>query len=111
MVFIRQILLASVRSIDFYFFFLISARDLSVMISYRFVPRFQTTTTFTLFIQIQRNQRPCLHYDPLYRVKQLKHVFESLKFELGQILIQTSFDHNLSFVAPFELILFANQSS
>ena len=31
--------------------------------------------------------------------------FKSLKFELDQICIQTSFDHNLSFVAPFELIL------
>ena len=30
---------------------------------------------------------------------------KSLKFELDQICIQTSFDHNLSFVAPFELIL------
>ena len=36
---------------------------------------------------------------------------KSLKFELDQICIQTSFDHNLSFVAPFELILFANRSS
>ena len=35
---------------------------------------------------------------------------KSLKFELDQILIQTSFDHNLSFVAPFELILFANEA-
>ena len=36
---------------------------------------------------------------------------KSLKFELDQIWIQTSFDHNLSFVAPLELILFANRSS
>ena len=35
---------------------------------------------------------------------------KSLKFELDQICIQTSFDHNLSFVAPFELILFAKQA-
>ena len=36
---------------------------------------------------------------------------KSLKFKLDQIWIQTLFDHNLSFVAPFELILFANRSS
>ena len=78
---------------------------------YRSAPGFQTITTFYSLVQIQRNQRPILRCDPLYPVIQLKHVFESLKFELDQIQIQTSFDHNLSFVAPFELILFANRSS
>ena len=52
---------------------------------YRLAPIFQTTTAFQPFIQIQRNQRPLLRYDPLYPVIQLKHVFESLKFELDQI--------------------------
>ena len=69
------------------------------------------TITFYSLVQIQRNQRPLLRYDLLYPVIHLKHVFEILKFELDQICIQTSFDQNLSFVTPFELILFANRSS
>ena len=52
---------------------------------YRLVPLFQTTTSFYSFVQIQRNQRPRLRYDPLYPVKQLKHVFENLKFVFKQI--------------------------
>ena len=52
---------------------------------YKLAPVFQTTTTFQPFIQIQRNQRPPLCYDSLYPDKQLKHVFERLKFELDQI--------------------------
>ena len=70
------------------------------MFIYNLAPGDQTLTTFYSFIQIQRNQRPLLRYDPLYLVKQLKHVFESLKFELDQICIQTSFDRNLSFITP-----------
>ena len=46
---------------------------------YSLVPVLQTVTTFCSFVQIQRNQRPLLRYDPLYPVKQLKHVFESFK--------------------------------
>ena len=45
------------------------------------------------------------------RVNNLNMFLKVLKFELDQICIQTLFDHNLSFVAPFELILFANRSS
>ena len=52
---------------------------------YILAPSFQTLTTFYSFVQIQRNQRPLLRYDPLYPVKQLKHVFEILVFELDQI--------------------------
>ena len=52
---------------------------------HRLVPVLQMTTSFYSFIQIRRNQRPPLRYDLLYPVKQLKHVFESLKFELDQI--------------------------
>ena len=57
-------------------------------------------TTYCPLIQIQRNHRPLLRYDPLNPVIQLKHVFEILKFELEQIWIQTSFDLNLSFITP-----------
>ena len=57
--------------------------------------------TFRSFVQIQRNQHPLLRYDLLYPVIQLKKNFETLKFELDQIWIWTSFDHNLSFVTPF----------
>ena len=71
------------------------------MFIYNLAPGDQTITSFYPFIQIQRNQRPPLCYDSLYPVKQLKHVFESLKFELDQIWIQTLFDHNLSFITPF----------
>ena len=52
---------------------------------YRLAPNLQTIATFQPFVQIQRNQRPLLRYDSLYPVKQLKHVFECLKFELDQI--------------------------
>ena len=34
-----------------------------------------------------------------------------LKFDFKQICIWTLFDHNSSFITPFELILFANRSS
>ena len=53
--------------------------------SYNLAPGFQMITTFCSFIQIERNQRPLLRYDPLYPEIQLKHVFEILKFELDQI--------------------------
>ena len=52
---------------------------------YSLVPDLLFSTTSCWFIQIHRNQRPPLCYDPLYPDKQLKHVFESLKFELDQI--------------------------
>ena len=67
---------------------------------YRLVPDLATLVTFCSLVQIQRNQYPLHRYEPLYPVKQLKHVFEILKFELDQILIQTSFDRNLSFITP-----------
>ena len=51
----------------------------------RLAPGFQMITTFYSFVQIQRNQRPRLRYAPLYPVKQLKHVFENLKFVFKQI--------------------------
>ena len=54
---------------------------------YRLAPGVQTVTTFCSLVQIQRNQRPLLRYDPLYPVIQLKRVFESLKFELKQFSI------------------------
>ena len=56
----------------------------------RLTPGFQMTTSFYSFVQIQRNQRPRLRYDPLYPVKQLKHVFESFK-----ICFQTDLNLNL----------------
>ena len=46
---------------------------------YRLVPDIATLVTFCSLVQIQRNQRPLLRYDPLYPVIQLKHVFEKFK--------------------------------
>ena len=54
---------------------------------YRLVLDFKTIITFYSLVQIQRNQCPLLHYDPLYPVKQLKHIFESLKFEFQIVCI------------------------
>ena len=79
-------MLASVHSIGFFFFFLVFDQGpIRDKFSYRLVPLLQTITTFYPFIQIERNQRPLLLYDLLYPVKQLKLVFEILKFELDQI--------------------------
>ena len=70
------------------FFSVISARDrIREYFIHRLVPNFQTLTIFCLFVQIQQNQRPPLRYDLHFPVKQLKHVFESLKLELDQICI------------------------
>ena len=76
---VRSLAFGSERSLfSFSFFFLISARDPSV-IFFSLAPGFQTLTTFTPFIEIQRNQRLLLRYDPLYPYNQLKHVFEIFK--------------------------------
>ena len=109
----RLIGFCSERSLySLFLLFYFSARDLVVVVLfYSLVPNFQTTITFCSLVGIQRNQRSRLRYDLVYPVKQLKHVLKSLKCELDQICIQTLFDHNLSFVAPFELILFATKLS
>ena len=109
----RPLAFVSERSLFRVFLFLLifSQGPIREYFIHRLAPGFQTTTTFCSLIQIQRNQCPLLRYDPLYPVIQLKHVSESLKFELDQILIQTSFDRNLSFITPFELFLFAKLSS
>ena len=39
---------------------------------HKLAPNLQTLTTFYSFIQIQRNQRPLVRYDPLYPVINLK---------------------------------------
>ena len=86
MVFVVYVSVANVRSIGFFFFFLIfSQGPICDDFIYRLVPDFQTITTFYSFVQIQQNRRPLLRYDPLYPVKQLKHVFESLNFEFQTV--------------------------
>ena len=86
--FIRLVLLANVRSVEFFFFlfpFNFGQGPIREDFIYSLVLDFQTLTTFCSLVQIQRNQRSRLRYDLLYPVIQLKHVFEILKFELDQI--------------------------
>ena len=52
---------------------------------YKLVPDFQTFVTSRSLFQIQRNQHPLICFDPLYPDNQLKHVFESLKFEFQTV--------------------------
>ena len=75
----------SLFSFSFLFLLFFGQGPIREYFIHRLVPNFQTLTTFCPFIKIQRNQRPLLRYDLLYPVNQLKHVFESLKFELDQI--------------------------
>ena len=76
----------NVHYLDFLFFlFIFHQGPICEDFIYRLAHDLQTSTTFYSFIQIQRNQRPLLRYDPLYPVIQLKHVFEIFKFELDQI--------------------------
>ena len=81
---IRSLVLFSERSYFFCFCFRGQGPRCNYLF-YSLAPDFQTITTFCSFIQIQRNQRPLVRYDPLYPVKQHKHVFEILKFELDHI--------------------------
>ena len=107
--FVAYASVANVRSIGFLFFLSNFGKGpIREYYIYRLVPILYSITTSRPFVQIQRNQRPLLRYDPLYPVIQIKHVFESLKFEFKQICIRTLFDRNSSFITPFELILFAN---
>ena len=79
-IFIRLVLLASVRLIDFFLFlFNFGQGPIREYFLCRSAPGFQTTITFYSLVQIQRNQRPRLRYDPLYPLIQLKRVFESFK--------------------------------
>ena len=72
---------------NFPFLFNFCQGPIRSFIFYRLVPLFQTITTSCQFIQIQRNQRPLLRYDPLFPVKQLKHAFESIKIWIQQIRV------------------------
>ena len=69
----------SERSLDSFLYFIFSQGPVSSYYFYRLVPNLKTITSFCSLAQIQRNQRPLLRDDLLYPVKQLKHVFESLK--------------------------------
>ena len=84
---VRGLGLENERSLFSFFLFLFIFRQGLICddFIYSLVPVLQTVTTFYSFVQIQRNQRPRLRYDPLYPVIQLTHVFEILKFELDQI--------------------------
>ena len=79
----RSVDLFSERSFGRIFLFLLFSGQgpMHEYFIYRLVHVLQTTSTFYSLVQIQQNQCPLLRYDPLYTVKQLKHIFESLKFE------------------------------
>ena len=77
----RSVGFCSERSFDRIFLFLLVFGQGSICeyFIYSLVPGFQTSTSFTPVVQIQRNQRPRLRYNLLYPVKQLKHVFDKFK--------------------------------
>ena len=73
---------ANVRLVAFLFFFLFlnfGQGPIREDFIYRLVPDFEMTITFYSLVQIQRNKRPLLRYEPLYPLIQLKHVFENFK--------------------------------
>ena len=81
--FVAYASVTNIRSIGFFFFLSNFVQGpIREYFIYTLIPNLQTFVTFHSFVQIQRNQRPLLRYDPLYPVKQLEHGFENLKFEL-----------------------------
>ena len=104
-------LLTNVRSLTVRQFSFSS--DFSAIISDRdFRSVFRFSITFRSFIEIRWFKRLEFRLEILFLFNQLKQVFATVKFDLDpEIVNEACFFRRLTFVASFELILFANRSS
>ena len=109
--FVRFSPITNVRLLVFYFYFIFRLGTYTRLFLSQISPWSSNPRNFSNVRPNLVKQRQNLPLEPLFLVNQLEHGFDNLKFGCKQIWIWTSFDRSLSFVAPIQLILFANRRS